>query len=681
MNERIRIILTLLLKKPEIKMAELAEELNFTRRQINYAINQFNQELEGKGVPQIKRNHIGDFEIPLDVIQILANNQPDQRDVLVKAYSDTERIALSLVYIITNTEYVSLDHLTDILKVSKNTVQEDLKKANWLVEKYDLSLDYNRNQGYQIKGKEQRILQILSDLIRQNTLFKDEWVKEILVAEVTDKETLNIIHSMEQMLHVSYSDESIDYLQATVRFVLQRSVTELNKKKVFLDGNIRSHPEYRFLKVILQESTLEIGQSYIEWLAVLFLTSNISERNTTQEYQSDRNLKELINEMVDKFQKQTLINIDNREVFEQRILNHLRPACFRIEYGLSLGGYSLESLIQDSNHAILNELMKELIVPTEDWLNRAFPYDELELLSYYFGFQLTSPRKVNSQKPRGVVVCANGVMVSKLMGENLKKLFPEVHFLSSFSVRDFYKYGKDYDVVFTTTPLQSYLPQFIISPIMTYKEQISLRYRVLTDLGIQDVDNSVDELIHIIRKYSPSLSGVQEMREELAYFLLREKQDSPLENLKTLPDLTQYLKPAFIKMTSAELTWIEAVELACKPLLDHQIITQEFITDCIRQIGAQDYSGYLGIRTCIPHTTLEHGILKDGISLLVSKNPIEFPNGHLISFIAPLSFYDLTKHLRAVNQIADISNDKKLLDSILTTKDEKTIYQQIRQYT
>ncbi len=42
--------------------------------------------------------------------------------------------------------------------------------------------------------------------------------------------------------------------------------------------------------------------------------------------------------------------------------------------------------------------------------------------------------------------------------------------------------------------------QFIIDPIMTYQEQISLRYRVLSDLGITKVDRALDELLKIVKK-------------------------------------------------------------------------------------------------------------------------------------------------------------------------------------
>nr|WP_245986101.1 PTS sugar transporter subunit IIA [Vagococcus acidifermentans] len=438
-------------------------------------------------------------------------------------------------------------------------------------------------------------------------------------------------------------------------------------------------PEFRFLNVLIKETEWLLSESYLEWITLLFLISNIFEKKTTQEFDSDSRLKELIKEMVANFEKQTFITIKDKDNFERRILNHLRPACFRIKYNLSLGIYSLDSLIQDSNHAILCDLMKELIVPIENWLRRAFPNDELDLLSYYFGFQLSN-QHIIKQKPRAVVVCTNDVMVSKVIRESLKKLFSELQFLSSFSVRDFYQFEVDYDLVFTTIPLETELPQFIINPIMTYKEQISLRYRVLNELGINEVDQSVDKLISIIQKHG-KISNPKALREELQYFLLQEKQDLPFENAKGLPSLTYYLKPNYITLIDKKITWEDAVALACKPLINNQIINDEFLADCIRQIRQPNYSGYFGEKSCIPHTTIDHGIQREGISLLINKQAIDFPNRKGIQIIFPLSFLDLTKHLKAINQIADISTNKTFLEELLTKQDEKTIYQLIRQFT
>ncbi|MGP5429997.1 BglG family transcription antiterminator [Enterococcus malodoratus] len=676
MNERIRNILTILTKRPEIKMAELTAELGLTRRQINYAINQFNSELITQKIPSIERNHAGNFNVPLEVLQMLATQQ---KQTMIP--SDDERAALLSMFLITNIEYVSVDHLSEFLGVGKTTVAEDLKRADQLILKYYLSLKYDRVKGYQIEGSEHKVLQLLADLVKRYPVFKREEMLGQLSIQVSKEEVIHLIHNMEQMLHLSYSDESLEYLKTTLPLLLARGIAESKLGAAdFFEGEVRDTPEYRFLNVLIKETEWQLSSSYLEWMTLLFLISNIFEKKTTQEFDSDRRLKELIHEMVTNFEQQTFITIEDRENFERRILNHLRPACFRIKYNLSLGVYSLDSLIQDSNHAILSDLMKELIVPTENWLRRAFPNDELDLLSYYFGFQLSNQHLIKKQKPRAVVVCTNGVMVSKVIRESLEKLFTELQFLSSFSVRDFYQFEVDYDLVFTTIPLETDLPQFIIDPIMTYKEQISLRYRVLNELGINEVDQSVDRLLGIIQKYS-DVSSSKELKEELQYFLLQEKQDSPLENTKVLPALTYYLKPNYITVIEEEILWEDAVALACKPLMDNQIITEDFLFDCLQQIRQPNYAGYFGEKTCIPHTTVEHGIQREGISLLISKKPIAFPNRKGIQIIFPLSFLDLTKHLKAINQIADISTNQDFLKELFSKNETKSIYQFIRHFT
>lgn len=678
MNKRIREILKMIIKNPEMKLSALTSELDLTRRQINYAINQFNEDLEMKNIPTIQRSHSGDITVPIEVIQMMS--QLDQETVdeqATLALTEGERGALIVMTLITNIEYVSLDHLLDIVEVSKTTIMDDIKRTDVLLRNYSLTIQYDRINGYQLAGSEHRILQLLSDLVKKCPIFRRETIRGKLVHGVTEEEIVHLVHNMEQMLHLSYSDESMDYLQTAARFLVSRGI-KVSTKPDFFPGEVSNTPEYRMLTILVGETAWKLSKSYLEWFTLLFLTSNIFESKTTQNYDSDQDLRKLISQMVENFQNQTLIMIDDREDFERRILSHLRPACFRIRFNLSLGVYSVDSLIKDSNHAILIDLMKELIIPIENWLNKAFPNDELDLLSYYFGYQLSSHNKLNKQRPRAVVVCTNGVMVSKLVRANMEKLFPEIHFLASLSVRDFYKFEVDYDLVFTTTPLNSAMMQFIIDPIMTYQEQISLRYRVLSDLGITKVDRALDELLKIVKKYA-TVNDQASLREELQYFLVKQDESTPLDNFQVLPSLTHYLRPNYVQVIDQEMTWEEAVSLACQPLLDHQIIDSRFINDCVNQIKQPGYAGYLGMRTCIPHTTVDKGVINDGVSIMVCQKPVIFPNGEAISLILPLSFFDLTKHLRAINQIADIAKDDSLIDQLVASADEKTIYQLLRQ--
>ncbi|MGY3749405.1 helix-turn-helix domain-containing protein [Vagococcus acidifermentans] len=241
MNERIRKILTTLTKKPEIKMAELTRELGLTRRQINYAINQFNSELITQNIPCIERNHAGDFIVPFEVLQMISapKRQTAQMNTIP---SDDERRALLTMFLATN-EYVSMDHLSDFLAVGKTTVAEDLKKTDQLVHKYYLSLKYDRFNGYQLENSEHKIMQLISDLVKRYPIFKRDEIIEQLSPDVSKEKVIHLIHNMEQMLHLSYSDESLEYLKTTLPLFLVRGLGKTKQgTKDFFEGNVRDTP-------------------------------------------------------------------------------------------------------------------------------------------------------------------------------------------------------------------------------------------------------------------------------------------------------------------------------------------------------------------------------------------------------------------------------------------------------
>ena len=43
--------------------------------------------------------------------------------------------------------------------------------------------------------------------------FSPKMIRRKLAQDVSEEEIVHLIHNMEQMLHLSYSDESVDYLQ------------------------------------------------------------------------------------------------------------------------------------------------------------------------------------------------------------------------------------------------------------------------------------------------------------------------------------------------------------------------------------------------------------------------------------------------------------------------------------
>ena len=72
-------------------------------------------------------------------------------------------------------------------------------------------------------------------------------------------------------------------------------------------------PEFRMLMILVHETGWSLSKSYMEWFTLLFLTSNIL-RAKLLKIMIRIKLRKLISQMVENFQNQTLILIDDRRL-------------------------------------------------------------------------------------------------------------------------------------------------------------------------------------------------------------------------------------------------------------------------------------------------------------------------------------------------------------------------------
>lgn len=673
MNKRAMEILNLLVRRPEYKLTDLERTLHLTKRQINYSITQINESLDEKNLPQITRNKAGDFFIPLEIMQALTVSESiyESSDYL----SDNERLSLLLLYLLTSDEIISLAHLTDLLNVSKNTVMNDLRTAEIYLKRWQLQLEYSRAGGYDIRGSEVSIRLLLNEQIQKNSRCSKKVSGEVGTNTITRDDIIHLIRLIEVELDLTYADVSFDFLIEAILLTLDRVHSKRVNEREFFSGKVDDTVEYKtIMRVIPKEWGLK--KSDLEWITLLFLSSNTYSKSNSSDSQQDM-LKKYIQEMVSQFQIQTMIEIEERLQFEKRLYDHLRPAYFRIRYDLKLGSYNLENLISENHHSILNQLMKDLVAPLEMYIGKKFPSDELELLSFYFGSQLNTKKESDLPKKRAVVVCINGLIASKMMLQNLKNLFPELHFLSSFSLREFKKFESDYDLVFTTVALDTSLPQYLVDPLMNYKEQISLRYRVLKENGISELEQIVEDLTHIISRNS-QIVDFQNLQEELTHFFIANKKEKNWSDVRVMPTLDKYVQLSYIQIVDKKLEWQEAICIAAKPLIEQGIISESYVESLILQTQDPNNYSFLGPQMSIPHAEPEKGVLKEGISILISKQPIIYPGGQVIHIVSPIAILDLSKHLRAINQLADFASSTQKVTELLELESAEDIWQMIK---
>lgn len=675
MNERIQEIISLLLENPEIKITEMMQKLSLTRRQINYAIGLINDGLKTRKLPNITRHSDGSFTFSDEIKELLVN---DQR--MSNSFPNKNRAALILLYLIVNVNYVSLADLTIFIQYSKTTILRDIRYAGKVATGYGLILQYNRVQGYFLKGSETQIFKLATNLVLKNSdILVSYSAKYSVFSKKIVAQAVNLITDFEQRFQVSFSDRYFNNLKILIQIILTRGFAGESSRTP--DKFIEQTKEFQYLRNDFKLANL--NNFYVEWIALEILSANIFDKNNSEYSPDEVELFGFVHQLVEGFKTKTLVNIEDQSRFEKRLLNHLRPACFRVKYGLP--NIEILSLDEDEDQRLLNKIIRDLIHPLEEWLGTKFSLNEVRLLTYYFGYLLvdnTKSKNSNKAKYEAVVVCSNGIIMSNILIEVLRNIFPEITFLGTMSAREFAESDREFSIVFSNIPLKTTLPNYIVKPNMTYSEKTTLRYRVLKDLGLEKVDYQVNALLDLISKHVKIGNNAQ-LRNEIVNILLSDSKSAVKEHNqnKELPDLLTYIKVKYIKVIDDKDTdWKDTLYQALEPLIADKKVESKYYLELVKQISSRYNYSFLGETMAIPHGVPATGIKDDGISILISHFPIKLPYGKKVRIIAPIAFFHMDRYLKAINQLATLATDEKQIRKLLNTRTSDQAYQIIKNY-
>jgi transcriptional antiterminator/mannitol/fructose-specific phosphotransferase system IIA component (Ntr-type) len=674
-----------LLKNPSITTIELSELSNLSKRQVTYALQKINDKLKTLALPEIQRDKKGHFIID-DVtrqwlVKHLSKNSLEinqEQHILSFAmdyYDEYSRRNMLLIMMIAHCEDMHLENLQSKLCVSKNTILNDLKKISLYLND-GLSIAHSRLSGYGLVGDEWLILQLLLRVLNnEEKVANGEYILNQLKGYGRRK-VVHLISCFESDLNIAYSDSALNFLIHALRFSLIR-MKRTPRDASYFRGKVSDTREFNYLKSIFVKQKIEFNDSDLSWITLLFLTANTLRNGSAN---TDTDLICAIDRMISLFENQTYMTIRNRQDFSSRLLKHLRPVIFRIRYNLPLNGFDFSHVVQDKDqNRLLISMIKRCIDPVEKLIGKQIPPDEMQLIAFYFGTELENYGRGQRNKPRAVVVCSNGLVVAKLMFDNLKRIFPEINFVTTAAVRDFNVYQADYDLVFTTVPLKTNISQYIIEPMLTMSEQLKLRLRVLRDLGIQNIGDEVIDVMQIIQRHA-LINEKGHLKAELSDYFARMPYERNMNSLHSsstdeLPDLTYYVKRQYIQFIDQPLEWEKATRFACQPLINNKVIEPRYADYIIKQINNPQSYSFLQEKIAIPHALPEMGSLSDGFGFLVCHHEIRFPGHDGVIIIVPISITSINQHLRAVNQLVKLATDDLLLNKICTTASTKYVRQ------
>lgn len=677
-----------------VPVKELTERFHISRRTIYYDIEKISDWLKDNDLPPIKHVRSAGFYLEEEAaVQI-----PEKLGTLKEwhyEYTAKERKGWLAIYLMARDAPLFLGDLMEKLRVSRNTTIDDLKALKEELGRFQLILEFDRKQGYIILGNEDdkrkaiaHYLQlVLPDQSWQTILRKIPYVLQNHTGENLDlfdfeklKAVQMIVEESEKELNIKFTDEFLEHFPLQLLFFYKR----LSKgKKVCIDP---------VEKEVLQETRqFQAAQKIAAKLSALFQTDfpedeilyitkhllgsriQFADESATKSYGS---MKKAVAHMVSDFQKYACVFFENRQEIERNLLLHVKPAYYRVKYGLEFEN-EMTKAIKENYHDIFI-ITRKVMYHLEQLTGKEVNDDETALIAMHFGGWM---KKVGAQpalRKTALIVCTNGIGTSRLLQHQLEGLFSTIDIIGCVSLREYENQHFDADFIISTIPLEEKdRPVFIVSPILTEAEKENLLKKINSQLDEnQKQSASVEALMDIIHKYADirNESGLlKELKQHLA-------KSVPFQAERPKPSLGDLLTKENILFKENVGDWEEAIKIASEPLRSKGYIADEYVEAMIKNIKTMGPYIVIAPKIAIPHAKPEDGVHQLGMSLLKLGKPVLVMGKEVQVFIV-LAAIDGDSHIKAVSQLNNLLSDKGQLEKLLTAPSLMRITEQIKIYS
>ncbi|MCP1450330.1 transcriptional antiterminator/mannitol/fructose-specific phosphotransferase system IIA component (Ntr-type) [Priestia megaterium] len=652
-----------------ISVQELMKQFQVSRRTIYYDIEKINDWLCQQELEFVQYTYGKGF--------FLNDQAKDQvakqiSHVMPSAYLSVEdrQIYVALMCILRGGK-IGTQQLMDETEVSRNTVLQDIKdlKNKWI--KKGISLTYSYKDGYEVKGSESDIRNLLyihiTELLSQH---QEELLKRVMKADYEYSMIYNWLVECEDKLGMAFTDKMLTQLAYMLTCCIQR----IGGKR-YVDASITRKEElektrqYKALQEI--ESVLEFDFPSYEkhYLATVLLSAKV---NVVNQADSDDWMRSIVKEMVSRFQAYACVVFEDRNRLEQNLYIHLKTAYYRLLYNIHLPNPML-SAIQTKYQDIV-ELTKKALLPLENSLQIRINEDEISYFALHFGGWMKKQEGRQKQK-RIVIVCANGIGTSRMLQYQLEQLLTDAELIGPMTVRDYEQFKETYDLVITTTPLKKRMNVMLVNPILTDDE----KQRLIDLVEPASSQLTTQAIMGIIKQHA----NIQDEPALLANLKLVIQQSKKMVREDKKPMLHEVLQEPFLQLTDSADDWKSAVRLAAKPLLNYEYIEPSYVEAMIKSVEQLGPYIVIAPKVALPHARPEQGVNRVGMSMLRLKEPVYFSTEkqHGAQLIIVLAATDNETHLKALSQLSMMLSENDNIDKLIAMNTKQEMLALIEAYS
>ncbi|EQE02189.1 BglG family transcription antiterminator [Clostridioides difficile] len=624
MKERAKKILDFIIKNNNVTSQELQEKFNVSKRTIYYDILAINEQLGKSGnIKNVKHKFI--FEGNLcDARKIISTEEDKFLDSDYRKTFILNKILLG--------EKISIEKLTNEMLLSKNTVVQTITDVKKYLQTMGLRLEYKGK--YKIIGDEYVIRELFLIIVQENVLEINSISEEV--------------SSFDTKGHIKLTDYSLLNLTKFVEFLNKRirdgktlySYKYLNEaKKISYFSNC---------KELLCEEANENEKAYIcTYISSLPSLNSEVKEDVVEEY---------VDKLIDKFEVNTAIKLESKHEFKKNILRHLHSSYNRIRFKFPIRNPMLDET--KYKHESLYKIIKSIIENEEEFpVFEGIREEEIGFIAAYFGGYLRGSRDNGLRRNKVLLVCPNGLMVSKSLEIQLYKYIPTIEIVGIVSIKQLKEVNVYYDYIITTIDIQNVNNVIVVNPLLTSSD-VQLLMNKLISVKENEKYFNLELIIQAIRK-----NGVINNEEALKADLLNiiHKID---EGEMYQPMLKELINAERVNIIKNVRDWKEAIKIASKPLLEDNSIEELYIENMIKSV--EKYGPYIVLadRFALPHASSKEGVNKLAMSLLIVEDEVDLL-GKPVNIFMVLAAVDNTTHIRALASLSEMMYEEENVKLII----------------
>ena len=666
-------ILLLLDEVNELK--EIANRLNLSERTIRYEIENLNYYLKKFGENEVqiitKKVEKPDTLSYESVIRHLNKEN--------YSYSKEERVDYILANYLFNSQNIRQSSLEEELNVSATTIANDMNRVKDILSLNKLEFNsYSKDFEY-ITGNEKNIRQFILNFLIDYMFIEKKFPGELKTKEVMeeyfkDLELVKVrafIKKIQEKLQKIISDEAYKILTLYLMIMIKR----VKEKKVLKEINnpnfITSSDEFKIISVIVNQLENSFGVKLSNQEIMAFSEYVLGSHSYNFDYSYYENwiqLEILVNKLIIDINSKIDINILGDNILFEGLLNHLRPAIYRVKQGIKLENSIYEEVLE--NYPELFNMIRESMKSLEHYLEIEINEDEIAFVTIHFKEAID--RREEKTLKNIIIVCGFGYGSSKLLKENIKKYF-DVNVVNTLPLHKFEEITdfNNIDLIISTVPIKEDRVSIVhVSPILTKEDIEKLEY-----YGLDKERKLIylEELLEIIKEHA-------EIKDEEGLIeSLTEKYKSKIafniENKKH--NLEIILGKENIYTDLSFDSWEDALHFGGKVLEEKKAVSSEYVESIINILKTHGSYMVINEHILLAHGRNEDNVFETSMLLMTLDNYIEFPSGKKIKMIILFSSRDNKEHLNALLKLTELLDEKDLYEKIINLGTKEQVYEKI----